>query len=146
MALAAVARMGQMLQVLSGVGAGSWPLPAPKPWETTGFQQQGAGHSLFGRNCFAWRILLYLGLLPISRNWSFKLSGTSSVCQSWQTAEENVQVLCLCATGGSCLPPLHRRRVHPSPAHPARQRKGRRWLNGHGQSPAQTPGSCRTQP
>lgn len=34
-----VGSMGQMLQVLLGVGDGSWPpLPAPKPWETAGFQ------------------------------------------------------------------------------------------------------------
>lgn len=40
--------MGQVLQVLSGVSDGSWPLPAPTPWETAGIQWQGGRHSLFG--------------------------------------------------------------------------------------------------
>lgn len=75
--------MGQMLQVLSGVSDGSWPLQEPKPWETTGFQWQGGRQSLFGGNCFAWGILLHLSLPPI-RDWSFKLYGTHSFCQSKQ--------------------------------------------------------------
>lgn len=105
----AVGTMGQMLQMLSGVSGGSWPLPAPKPWETSGFHWQGGEHSLFGGNCFAWGILLHLSLLPI-RDWSFRLSSTHSVCQSWQTAEENLQAH-TGATAGAVLCPRLQSRV-----------------------------------
>lgn len=109
--------MGQMLQVLSGVSDSSWLHSAPKPRETTHFQWQGRRRSLSGENCFAWGIWLHQGLPP--SDWSSKLSGTHSFCQSKQQRktcrqQQVTQQEQCCAHAcravchwGSWLPPLH---------------------------------------
>lgn len=100
--------MGQMLQVRSGVSDSSWPLSAPKPWETTRFQWQGRRHSLSGENCFAWEIWLHQGLLPIRPELQ---TIWHALILPEQTAEENLQAATgdtagaeLCPRLQSCVP------------------------------------------
>lgn len=118
MAPGSVGSMGQMLQVLSGVGDGYWLLPAPKTWETTGFQWQDGDMLCLGGIALPGDIASS-GSSPHQRLELQTIWHTLILPE--QTAEENLQaatgdtagaVLCprlqsCVPLGGSWLPPLH---------------------------------------
>lgn len=106
-----------------GFGCQRWPLPASKPWEGVGCEQQGGQIALFGSShqrleLQTTRHTTYLLVMASSR----EPPGSSGCCRQEQCH----------ARGAGChrgvLPHRWHMSTHPSPACPPRQREGRHGL------------------
>lgn len=143
---------GQMLQVLSGAGGGSQPLPAPKPWEVFAFQQQGGG------DCFVSGGIASLGISPHKRpelqtirhttylpeppNVRGKPPGSGRCCR-----QERCWVpRCWVPPGGSCPSPPHRCHSPSLSGSPAVPEERQKRAHGHTWGTAPSPGGFTGQP